>query len=1361
MISTDLILRNTYSFEIIKESEAKKYFRVRTEDGVEYTLPKFKFQINKPLPDFLICYVKSLNPTILCQDIAAIINQFYTSGKEYDFIVKADRTESNKYYELEDEHGLCFKLINAPLPLSKGNNIKCRVVSIKGKNVTLKYVGKLSLVLPLKFYTIAQWLDAVGADKHYRIYNQLLRSVPELRPAMEMYGNGDPSWIIEILRLSSVNITIWLIKCKEDLRALTKVYNLLLLAEKIALYILEESDYLSSCNHDQRLLLQSRLSNIVELFRQYGAATSKILSGSHTDYIDKMFLRLKNAGYLYHPSKQFRIMMTILKLRPELINSRMGELFEALHSWDITNWRTDPFRPALVEQLQIFIEENSAKVNQLPANDLSSDNKTIIRLILAIAIQRLLATDDDKIDLNINRARLYRYISYLFPDKASVLLNKSMEALLGIDFPNEFSWQDTDRPTLLFEKSSHPVPDSEERRLKSKIYSTAKADVKLRIDGLKIVAKNADEDSTVIPANLLDTPATTIALADQIQIKNLRKSQNTKTYQQMWNDISWSIFGEADVDDQEPVKYEKHQPYGGEEVKIIIDDMRVTNSGPEKQRLQFHCTICDEMFKGDGWMPCDAIHMISWLSSKDIPGNYNGSLDFARNRDGQPLIFTANVYRKSWGLEFNMKSQIDSFLLETSSPEKELIGIITYFDRINNAWLCLTEMGSTFKIFYDESTSGLCEGQLVRVRYIEAERMKTLTQFFIGELSSNQEDIPVAIKKSFCLYNLMHAIGEDPNEPTMENLEVRETEEVMSREELLELIYLYQRRAYAESEYLKAYNYLGLASILCKIADAPQLKEELSLHMQLICLLQDFGKNQNIDVEDLYEFQDDVCKIPMLERLYKRLKIVADIGTNEEADWLWDLSKNPRNETEGRLASMVLSYNMLPKEMEDTRKEIMTGITTLMNVNSANPSSKYYGDESQTVEFKSSMIYSSRSGSSPDPKGQMHEIIHIICGFLNARGGTLYIGVNDSGYECGLTDDLAYRKAQGLKYTLDSLCVELTNNLSRTLPSYAIDRCSVSIDKESKKGVISVEILPVETPVELDGIIYVRSSSTTKPRLGEEREEFIRHRSENYHLFMRLLGYIAETEEEEETESEDNIETSVVDDQPDEVKINSLDNTSRLNANKKIERKTNAPVGKLRHNVLHYYDNNFITPSYYLYIESDNLFYRSDIDLYIEEKENCLAVLAVKEHELESRLIVAYEDGSVIKLPMKKISTLATNVKSNLYQGKAIKHVNIGSDEDYLLSVIYTFFGEIYYRIDSLTNIHFSNDLNETGLTLCMNTHTILEQEIISADKLSLLDPEALDMDPKYYGVKVPTKDGTLSHEERINLLFQPLFPTE
>lgn len=1355
MLSTDLRQGCTFRFEVLKELSSRKYYKVKTDDDVEFSLSKFKFQHNLPAPDYVDCYVKSLYPITLGQDISCFINDFYSEGYDYDFIVKAIKQDPENQYELEDEHGLCFKLFNAPQSLTKGCRVKCKIVKIRGAKVSLKYVGTLSLKLPLEFYDISQWLNFLNIKNHHEYYLRLLEAVPEFHEALLKYDEEDPCWILETLQACSQHITDWLIACKDDLRNLARVISRMIRARDLAMYILEESDYLRSCNPEQRTMLQSRLSNYVMLFNQYGQAASKILKKTHEEYIDKMFSRLKEAGYLYDPSKQFRIMMTILKLRPELINSRMGELFEALHNWDLSNWKSDPFRPALVEQLQIFIEENYRQMNILPANDSGEDNKALIRMIIAIAVQRLLATDADNIDFNLNRARLYRYISYLIPGDVDILLNKSIDALLGIETPNEFTWSDTDHPTLLFLKSSHPNPDNEDRDIVVKTYSTSKANVQLRTNSLHIIARDADPDATAIPNNLIDWLDPKISLLETLSIPNLRKSKDLRTYQKMWDNVSWSIFG---VEQTAGERIEKSMPDDGDDVKFIIDDIKIDKSANERQRLQFHCTIHDNHFNGEGWLPCDALHMIGWLTDRDIPGNYDGSLRFAQNDNGQPLIFTATVYRKNGALEFNIKSQIEDHLLENSWQGQESVAIVTFLDRINNAWLCLSDRGSTFKVACDDSTSHLVVGSLVRVNYLEPDRSNTTTQFFIGELSKNQEDLPPMMKKSVCLFNLMQAIGENTDEYDNDNFEVQEVEQMMTKEELLELIHIFQRRANSETEYLKAFNYLGIALILCKIAENPTLLKEIESHMELLQLLQDFGRNQNLDISELESCEDKVKHIPMLERLHTRLKIVSDIDSNDNANWLWSISQNPRNETEGTLASLVLSYNMLPKHMERSRKEILNQISTLLNVNSAVPTSKYYGDESQTVEFKSSLVYSTHGGSRPDAKEQLHEIMHIICGFMNARGGTLYIGVNDSGYENGLEDDLAYRKAHNHKATIDGMIVDLQNQLDRTMPSHAKDHWEIESDPEAKKGVIIVKVLPVGTPVELDGIIYVRSSSTTKPRLDEEREEFIKNRAHNFQLLMTLWGVgnndsKSAAIEKSPLQQISNNQQKLIHKLTDEPTI----------ATNNIAEETNIKIktGRHRPNVLHYYEANFATPNFYVYFMEGNKLFITPEDKYIEDESDCRLALAVKEKEKDGFLILSYSDGHIVKIQMDSIASLPPNER-NIHRNEfALEHANIAGAEDYLLTVIKTSFGSLFYRIDKISNLTADNNLMANGAALYENPHKIMAQEIISREKLSFFDSDAIDRDSRFYGLSIPQGDGTLSEEERIMKLLKPIAHTE
>jgi predicted HTH transcriptional regulator len=61
--------------------------------------------------------------------------------------------------------------------------------------------------------------------------------------------------------------------------------------------------------------------------------------------------------------------------------------------------------------------------------------------------------------------------------------------------------------------------------------------------------------------------------------------------------------------------------------------------------------------------------------------------------------------------------------------------------------------------------------------------------------------------------------------------------------------------------------------------------------------------------------------------------------------------------------------------------------------------------EGQTVEFKSTARVNVHTGQA-DPRLE-HVILKTVCGFLNAEGGTLFVGVDDEGNAVGIDPDLA------------------------------------------------------------------------------------------------------------------------------------------------------------------------------------------------------------------------------------------------------------------------------------------------------------------------------------------------------------------
>ena len=151
--------------------------------------------------------------------------------------------------------------------------------------------------------------------------------------------------------------------------------------------------------------------------------------------------------------------------------------------------------------------------------------------------------------------------------------------------------------------------------------------------------------------------------------------------------------------------------------------------------------------------------------------------------------------------------------------------------------------------------------------------------------------------------------------------------------------------------------------------------------------------------------------------------------------------------------------------------------------------------ESQSVEFKSTARWNLHTHA-PDKKLE-HVIVKTVCGFLNAEGGTMLVGVADDGSVLGLGDDL---RTLGKKANLDGyeLCLRqsLDNNLSiptagivniRFERSNALDVCAVAVAASAKP--VFGKALTGGEPTEF----WVRVGNATKQLHGDEMMDYQAH----------------------------------------------------------------------------------------------------------------------------------------------------------------------------------------------------------------------------------------------------------------------------
>lgn len=115
--------------------------------------------------------------------------------------------------------------------------------------------------------------------------------------------------------------------------------------------------------------------------------------------------------------------------------------------------------------------------------------------------------------------------------------------------------------------------------------------------------------------------------------------------------------------------------------------------------------------------------------------------------------------------------------------------------------------------------------------------------------------------------------------------------------------------------------------------------------------------------------------------------------------------------------------------------------------------------ESQNIEYKESW---------------RDEYLKWICGFANAQGGTLYIGVNDDKKVVGVAD-------------FKRLMEDIPNKVSMSMGILV----NVNLLHEDELEYISIEVQPSITPIGCKGKFYFRSGSTNQELTGIALENFL------------------------------------------------------------------------------------------------------------------------------------------------------------------------------------------------------------------------------------------------------------------------------
>jgi hypothetical protein len=155
-----------------------------------------------------------------------------------------------------------------------------------------------------------------------------------------------------------------------------------------------------------------------------------------------------------------------------------------------------------------------------------------------------------------------------------------------------------------------------------------------------------------------------------------------------------------------------------------------------------------------------------------------------------------------------------------------------------------------------------------------------------------------------------------------------------------------------------------------------------------------------------------------------------------------------------------------------------------------------YGYEDHQKEFKSSLVFPA-GGIQPDIDKQVLIISKTIAGFQNAEGGTLYLGVDDSGNVCGINEDYKYLNSSTIdtntyQTNTDGYENKIRSSIRHLLGSLANANLRIEFDTSDNRSICIVHIAASDRPVFMQGSkLFQRAGNMTQLLKDDEITYFV------------------------------------------------------------------------------------------------------------------------------------------------------------------------------------------------------------------------------------------------------------------------------
>lgn len=1080
--------------------EQKRFIVER--DGKEYLVKQLQFQYGKDKPETLPCIIKlddNNEVREIKQDYRPYLETFYKRGNIYTFIVKADRMQTGNYYEVNDTLGFFSRVYNVrSVKLKVGQKIKCMITGILG------------CILKLIF---------VEVQPEEELLNNLRNDLKE--KAVNSIRKGDE--FIELLLNDSANnsfevqIDEWLMQytlqattdqaskeegtdeVKQPISSNQQTEQLENI-KAFCLYVLEETDMLRKLMPTDMKFVQRHFSVAIEHIEVMMQAVRAISHDEQESVVTQTFSRLSTSGFLYDAEKKLLLTDFVLTLCPKLFESQIEQLFAVITLEANTEMReTMPYVTMFVRMLEHYIMQCrliTDNVDSMEGNDDLQDRVTSV--IKALAIQQLLADKckDLPFDVNINRARLYRYLTYLNGCNIPRCFEKAYYCLMGEHVPQlEFAWRDVQAPLLIMMRVCEHGMAGE--LATTRHFVTNKVDLKLS-DTISLSPCHAlPMCKNQLPADLLPWHHVEVCLNDAVHFSQVADKDSMRPYEELWRNLERHLFAAEEVVRGLPSHTQvnaKRFPERGDEVVMRIDRESSFDG-------VFHCVIEDKHFQGEGVI--DANEIVRYRAYPDIHS--------FQDEHGLQLLLPVLVKsiddnnRYVFEMSTLLNNAIDeNFLYD---EDETFMAVVTNYSEQKHTYACVSDYGLTFSLPRACTNEMLPNGTFIKAQIIERKHGIGLhLGRFMGYAEAGRTfTTPEAFNNLMVWYAGEGAVWTPTDTHTDtdhdEDTDMVDADETLEACYVEELMKITDRVAVVTSDYKQAYNYLGFTRLLALTLNDQAQADYYTKRMKLILLLKHFETNGRVDWNEMSEYEqmgDNVQNYQGLYTQYLQLQTVSYLSEASHNEDLWNLSLSASEPLLKQLSKLVLAYNLMGEfKLQQAQIQIHKKINALLNIQERQSSLMTFGEEDLHTEFKTSIVYPAGNSMREDIERQTWVILHVVCGFLNAEGGRLYLGVNNEGMGIGLQSDAASSMFKNKnfrdsyeRYIIDNISWKMGNDMLLLIKTEWIDA--------KGRDVLCLHIQPSSKVVKLDGVCWCRFTSETRELKGETLRNFVASRQAVY-----------------------------------------------------------------------------------------------------------------------------------------------------------------------------------------------------------------------------------------------------------------------